>query len=85
MLKIFYKQINVPAEESTGRLDAQALSEGELELPRHEWELLNDLLEGSAELLPARARGFQEWRVGVLRRFGRDGEGGGRGGGRGGG
>ncbi|KAI7345813.1 hypothetical protein KC354_g14529 [Hortaea werneckii] len=73
VLKIFYKQINVPAEESTGRLDAQALSEGELELPRHEWELLNDLLERSAGLLPARARGFQDWKVGVLRRFGRDG------------
>ncbi|KAI7240608.1 hypothetical protein KC330_g1085, partial [Hortaea werneckii] len=46
VLKILYKQINVPAEESTGRLDAQALSEGELELPPHEWEFLNDLLEG---------------------------------------
>ncbi|KAI7695983.1 hypothetical protein KC353_g17661 [Hortaea werneckii] len=63
VLKIFYKRVDIAAEESTGRLDAQALSEGELELPRHEWELLNDLLEGSAELLPARARGFQEWRV----------------------
>ncbi|KAI6809553.1 hypothetical protein KC365_g18333 [Hortaea werneckii] len=73
VLKIFYKQINVPAEESTGRLDAQALSEGELELPPHEWELLDDLLERSAGLLPARARGFQEWRVGVLRRFTREG------------
>ncbi|KAI7124863.1 hypothetical protein D0869_15857 [Hortaea werneckii] len=73
VLKILYKQINVPAEESTGRLDAQALSEGELELPPHEWEFLNDLLEGSAELLPARARGFQDWRIGVLRRFTRDG------------
>ncbi|RMY44851.1 hypothetical protein D0863_16147 [Hortaea werneckii] len=85
VLKIFYKRVEIPAEESTGRLDAQALSEGELELPPHEWELLNDLLEGSKGLLPGRARGFQDWRVGVLRRFTWDGMeatgGGGRGGG----
>ena len=73
MLKILYKYAEVPAEESTGRLNAQALSEGELELPQHEWELLGRLLEGSKGLLPSRARKFQDWKVGVLRRFTRDG------------
>ncbi|RMY64441.1 hypothetical protein D0862_15323 [Hortaea werneckii] len=73
VLKIFYKRVDVPpAEASTGRLDAQALSEGELELPRHEWELLDRLLEESKGLLPSRARAFQDWEVGVLRRFTRD-------------
>ncbi|KAI6876974.1 hypothetical protein KC318_g16407, partial [Hortaea werneckii] len=61
VLKILYKRVDVPTE-STDRLDAQALSEGELELPPHEWEFLDRLLEGSAGLLPARARGFQDWR-----------------------
>ncbi|RMY27226.1 hypothetical protein D0865_16067 [Hortaea werneckii] len=73
VLKILYKRVDIPAGESTGRLDAQALSEGELELPAHQWEFLDDLLEGSEGLLPARARGFQGWRVGVLRRFTREG------------
>lgn len=74
MLKILYKHVDVPAE-STGRLDVQALREGELELPPLEWELLKNLLGASAELLPVRARGFQDWRVGVLRRFVGDGVG----------
>ncbi|KAI6825460.1 hypothetical protein KC340_g13974 [Hortaea werneckii] len=73
VLKILYKYAEVPAEESTGRLNAQALSEGELELPQHEWELLRRLLEESKGLLPSRARRFQDWKVGVLRRFTRDG------------
>ncbi|KAI7136460.1 hypothetical protein KC343_g15940 [Hortaea werneckii] len=73
VLKILYKEVEVPAEEITGRLNAHALSEGELELPQHEWELLSRLLEKSAGLLPSRARGFQDWKVGVLRRFTRDG------------
>ncbi|GAB1741929.1 hypothetical protein NU219Hw_g7332t1, partial [Hortaea werneckii] len=73
VLKILYKRVDVPpAEASTGRLDAQALSEGELELPRQEWEFLDELLRGSAVLLPSRARAFQDWEVGVLRRFTRD-------------
>ncbi|KAI7196788.1 hypothetical protein KC363_g649 [Hortaea werneckii] len=73
VLKILYRQVNVSAEESTGRLNTQALSEGELELPQQEWELLRRLLEGSAGLLPSRARRFQDWKVGVLKRFTRDG------------
>ncbi|KAI7155072.1 hypothetical protein KC343_g7128 [Hortaea werneckii] len=73
VLKILFKEVEVPAEESTGRLNAQALSEGELEVPQHEWELLSRLLDKSAGLLPSRARGFQDWKVGVLRRFTRDG------------
>ena len=73
VLKILYKEVEVPSEESTGKLNAQALSEGELELSQHEWELLSRLLEGSKGLLPSRARKFQDWEVGVLRRFTRDG------------
>ena len=68
VVKMMYRDA---AEDSdvSGRLNAVALSEGEVELPRDELRELKDKLEKSAALLPQKARVFQDWRVGLLRRF----------------
>ena len=68
VVKIMYRDA---AEDSdfSGRLNAVALSEGEVELPRDELRGLKGKLERSAVLLPQKARVFQDWRVGLLRRF----------------
>lgn len=68
VVKIFYRLTDTPAE-STGKLNTAALSQGEVELLGSDWQLLKNLLESSAALLPSRARVFQDWRVGLLRRF----------------
>lgn len=76
VVKVLYhrpKQVpEHPADDSRlsgGRLNAAALAEGEVELERQEWSDLRRILESSATLLPPKARSFQEWNVGLLRRF----------------
>lgn len=50
-------------------LNQQSLSEGELEVQETELEVLQACLLRSADLMPASARKFQEWNVGLLHRF----------------
>lgn len=49
------------------------LSVEELELPAMTFGALFDALRGSNEMLPFSARTFNEWRVGLLSRFSRNG------------
>lgn len=59
-----------PAEARGGRLDAQSMSEGEIEMPTFEFDALGLALEDSAALLPEASRSFQDWRTALLERFG---------------
>lgn len=56
-------------EQSSGALNRQALSEGELELPSEEFQQLREALVESATLLPQSAKKFQSWNVALLPRF----------------
>ena len=51
------------------KLDAQRLSEGDIELAGYEFEDLEKVLQESSKLLPESGRVFQDWRVVLLRRF----------------
>ena len=55
--------------QNDGVLNRQALSEGELELPPHEFEAMREALVNSANLLPGSGRKFQSWNVALLPRF----------------
>ncbi|KAF2088328.1 hypothetical protein K490DRAFT_65005 [Saccharata proteae CBS 121410] len=70
-MKIFWKQI--PRQQISGAtsqsLDKQSLSVEELNLPQNAFEALAVALKESAELLPASARRFSDWNVGLLERF----------------
>ena len=65
--KILWQEMQAPPEH--GRLNAQSLAEGEIGLPSSEMDRLRQVLEQSSRVLPESAREFQEWRVGLLRRF----------------
>lgn len=65
--KILWKR--VPAEARDGRLDAQSLSEGEIEMPEFEFDALRRSLQDSAALLPEGSRSFQDWQTALLARF----------------
>lgn len=55
--------------EAAGKLNREALSEGEMELPASEMDLLRGTLVQSVNLLPEGARKFQSWNVALLPRF----------------
>ena len=65
--KVMWKHDN--ATGSGDLLNQQSLSEGELEVQETELEVLQACLLRSADLMPASARKFQEWNVGLLHRF----------------
>lgn len=65
--KILWKP--APTQVQEARLDAQSLSEGEIEMPEFELDALRRSLEDSAVLLPEEARNFQDWKVALLERF----------------
>ncbi|KAF2159144.1 hypothetical protein M409DRAFT_30428 [Zasmidium cellare ATCC 36951] len=67
-IKILWLESTV-SPEASGSLNRQALSEGELELPPSEMELLRRTLLQSAKLLPDSAKKFQSWNVALLSRF----------------
>lgn len=64
-MKVFWQPIR-NAEEV---LRKQGLSVEELSFPSIVTQVLFDTLRASATLLPASARKFQEWNVGLLERF----------------
>ncbi|KAK5127057.1 hypothetical protein LTR85_008416 [Meristemomyces frigidus] len=76
VVKVLFRQPKLVSEDAehdgrppAGKLNAAALTEGEVELETTEWWDLRRTLELSSALLPPKARKFQEWEVGLLRRF----------------
>lgn len=67
-IKILWVE-SVASPQDVGHLNRQALSEGELELPAGEMDILRNALLQSAQLLPDSARKFQAWNVALLQRF----------------
>ena len=67
--KILWMDSVASPEHSSGALNRQALSEGELELPPEEFQQLREALVESAALLPQSAKKFQSWNVALLPRF----------------
>ncbi len=66
VVKVLYRE-GVSADiETLGKMGS---AEGELEFSKEEWCEMRSLLDRSAELLPGKARRFQQWNVGLLRRF----------------
>jgi len=66
VVKVLYKD---GAPGDVAKLGSMGGIEGEMEVNENEWDELRSLLDGSAVLLPEKARRFQEWDVGLLRRF----------------
>jgi hypothetical protein len=64
-MKIFYKSISDPKEV----LEKNSFSHEQLLFPDHVFKALKDALEESTDLLPAEAKKFQDWSVGLLERF----------------
>jgi len=58
-----------PGEAESEKLNAQQLSEGDIDVPEHEFQELISALKSSGLLLPENARSFQQWRVGLLSQF----------------
>ncbi|KAF2146594.1 uncharacterized protein K452DRAFT_348336 [Aplosporella prunicola CBS 121167] len=73
MKVLWQPDLNQPhsSERTSGSqaLDSQSLSMEELSLPKPAFEALIDTLTKSAQWLPASARKFQDWNVGLLKRF----------------
>ncbi|KAK0352043.1 hypothetical protein LTS02_014906 [Friedmanniomyces endolithicus] len=66
VVKVLYRE-GVPADlETLGKMGS---AEGELEVSEEEWCEMRTLLDRAAALLPEKARRFQQWKVGLLRRF----------------
>ncbi|KAK1079616.1 hypothetical protein LTR33_006241 [Friedmanniomyces endolithicus] len=66
VVKVLYRE-GVPADlETLGKMGS---AEGELEVSEEEWCEMRTLLDRDAALLPEKARRFQQWKVGLLRRF----------------
>ncbi|KAK0271904.1 hypothetical protein LTR35_009352 [Friedmanniomyces endolithicus] len=66
VVKVLYWE-GVPADiETLGKLGG---AEGELEVSEEQWCEIRSLLDCSPELLPKKARRFQQWNVVLLRRF----------------
>jgi len=66
--KVMWQDCELPSVASE-ELNAQRLSEGDIEIPDFEYRELVDLLKSGSQLLPETARVFQQWRVSLLRRF----------------
>jgi ubiquitin-protein ligase E3 D len=63
-MKIFYKEVEDPLK----LLDEHSTTLEELALPKTEFMSLKRTLEEIREILPASARTFQEWQVGLIDR-----------------
>lgn len=63
-MKIFYQEVDQPLK----LLDENSTSLEELALPKTEMRSLKTLLNEVKEILPASARTFQEWQVGLIDR-----------------
>lgn len=63
-MKVYYKCVANPIEI----LEQQNLKVDELQLPSNVLRILHSNLQASSQLLPAIARKFQDWDVGLLER-----------------
>lgn len=63
-MKVFYKEIDDPL----GMLDENSNTLEELALPKTELASLRNILNETKTILPASARTFQEWQVGLIDR-----------------
>ena len=68
VMKVMWQDCPPNAAVSDG-MNAQSLSEGDIDIPDYEFQELLKALQSSALLLPENARVFQAWRVSLLRRF----------------
>ncbi|KAL8849881.1 MAG: hypothetical protein Q9221_005147 [Calogaya cf. arnoldii] len=64
VMKIYYKTVQNPEE----LLEQQSLKVDELQLPIEVFQALRSDIKSSTQLLPAPARKFQDWDVGLLER-----------------
>ncbi|KAL9013324.1 MAG: hypothetical protein Q9180_009020 [Flavoplaca navasiana] len=64
VMKLYYKTVHNPEE----LLEQQSLKIDELQLPTEVFQDLYSDIRSSTQLLPAPARTFQEWAVGLLER-----------------
>ena len=64
-MKVFYKEI----DDALKMLDENSTTLEELALPDSELTSLKETLTGTADILPASARTFQEWQVGLIDRY----------------
>lgn len=68
-MKIFYK----PVSDAFSLLDEHSTSLEELVLPRADLDELSETLKQSTAILPQSARVFQDWAVGLLDRYEKNG------------
>ena len=68
-MKVFWKTVSEPVDQAHRPFSAQNLAIEEVYFPEYVVEEIRGALERSKMLLPAKAREFQGWRVGLLRRF----------------
>ena len=68
VMKVMWQDCE-PGEAESEKLNAQQLSEGDIDVPEHEFQELISALKSSGLLLPENARSFQQWRVGLLSQF----------------
>ncbi|TKA71632.1 hypothetical protein B0A55_07567 [Friedmanniomyces simplex] len=66
VLKVLYRDDVATDYENLGKMSGV---EGELEVSKEEWREMRSLLDQSVKLLPEKARRFQQWNVGLLKRF----------------
>ncbi len=71
VVKVMWQGVTAPHGGSQ-RFNGAALYEGELKLHGDELVSLRRILDESGRMLPEEARTFQEWHVGLLRRFTKD-------------
>lgn len=67
-VKVLWQHI-VDSHRGSDKLNAASLSEGELKLQGNDLDMLCAILKRAGELMPEAARHFQEWNVGLLKRF----------------
>lgn len=69
-MKVLFQDVpDVEELLSPGPGKVTSLSLEELELPAKMLNAVSDMLVGRNNMLPLSARGFREWRVGLLNRF----------------
>lgn len=71
-MKVFWQSIS-PTSDQRESLEQQSFSVEEVVFPKHVFGKLQEALEDARHLLPASARRFREWEVGLLERFDEEG------------
>lgn len=69
VVKVMWQLVDASEDNGSDRLTTAAMAEDELRLMPSEQELLQEVLQKSASVLTVDGRMFQDWNVGLLKRF----------------